>query len=66
MQLGGEVQVGCDRQMQRWWTIVAQGSIVSGLYSMVFDRAGMQVEIALMRHGNTGAGNINWVVGRRP
>jgi len=44
----------------------AQGRIVSGLDSMVCDRAGIKVEVALRRQGDMGAGNIEWVLGRRP
>ena len=51
--------------MHRCWTPEAQGRIVSGLDSMVCDRAGMKVEVALGRQGNMGAGNIVWYLWRR-
>jgi len=52
--------------MDRWWTQGARGRIVSGLDSMMCDRAGMKVEVALGRQGNMGTGNIEWASGRRP
>jgi len=39
---------------------------MSGLHSMVYDRAGMKVEVALGRQVDIGAGNIEGVLGRRP
>jgi len=52
--------------MHRWWTSGVQGSIVSGLNSMVRDSAEMKVEVALGQQGNMGAGNIEWALLRRP
>ena len=39
---------------------------MSGFDSMVCDRAGIKVEVALGQQGDMGVGNIKWVLGRRP